>query len=145
MTRPDINDTLRDNGEDAVRERQARAKPFDPNEDDNQSKPNGAGSPKQEHTDEAEEPDTRPVIWLIKGQQPCAVDEATALLRDSGEIFERGGELVHVVGQKVEACNDDWLIWSPNWLPSARPTNHSQNDGSATPLEGQQGLLLVKR
>lgn len=30
-------------------------------------------------------------------------------------------------------------------VPSARPTNNSQNDGSATPLEAQQGLLLVER
>jgi hypothetical protein len=62
-------------------------------------------------SDETEEPDdSRPIIWLIKGEQPRAVDETTALLRDSGEIFERGGELVHVVGQKVEGCNDEWLL-----------------------------------
>jgi 5S rRNA maturation endonuclease (ribonuclease M5) len=67
-------------------------------------------TPKPVPSGEAEPQDDRPTIWLIKGEQPRAVDEATALLSDSGEIFERGGELVHVVGHKVEACNDEWLI-----------------------------------
>src|SRR5262249_22031036 len=49
-------------------------------------------------------------IHLATGEQPRVVDEALAVIRGRGEVFERGGELVRVTEDGIAAMADEWLL-----------------------------------
>jgi Toprim domain-containing protein len=51
-----------------------------------------------------------PEIRLVTGERARATDEAIAILRDRGDIFERSGELVRVAGDGIEPVTDEWLL-----------------------------------
>ena len=47
-------------------------------------------------------------ILLKKGERPQALDAALALIRDRGELYERGGELVRIAGESIVPVSDHW-------------------------------------
>lgn len=49
-------------------------------------------------------------IRLVTGEQPRVVDEALALLRDRGEVYERGGEMVRLTRDGLAPVADEWLL-----------------------------------
>ena len=49
-------------------------------------------------------------IRLARGERARVTDEALAVLRKRGDLFERGGELVRVAAGGVEPVADDWLL-----------------------------------
>jgi len=49
-------------------------------------------------------------IRLVRGERARVTDEATAILRERGDIFERGGELVRIAADGIEPVADDWLL-----------------------------------
>jgi hypothetical protein len=51
-----------------------------------------------------------PRIRLVRGERARVTDEAAALLRERGDIFERGGELVRIAADGIEPVADDWLL-----------------------------------
>ena len=51
-----------------------------------------------------------PRIRLVRGERARVTDEAAELLRNRGDIFERGGELVRVAADGIEPVTDDWLM-----------------------------------
>ena len=48
-------------------------------------------------------------ITLRIGERPRALDDALAVIRDRGELFERGGEMVRAPGDSIRPVNDPWL------------------------------------
>ena len=48
-------------------------------------------------------------IILQKGERPRALDAALAVIRERGELCERGGEMVRVAGDTIEPVTDHWL------------------------------------
>ena len=51
-----------------------------------------------------------PDIRLVTGERARATDEALAILRKRGDIYERSGELIRVAGGRIEPVADDWLL-----------------------------------
>ena len=49
-------------------------------------------------------------IRLVRGERARVTDEAAAILRERGDIFERGGELVRIAANGIEPVADDWLL-----------------------------------
>lgn len=49
-------------------------------------------------------------IHLAAGEQPRVVDEALAVLRGKGEVFERGGELVRLDDGGITPVSDEWIL-----------------------------------
>ena len=48
-------------------------------------------------------------ITLQTGERPRALDEALAVIRGRGELFERGGEMVRIADDSIRPVNDPWL------------------------------------
>jgi hypothetical protein len=65
--------------------------------------PTGLGTPKTPKTPKG-------AIRLARGERARVTDEALAVLRKRGDLFERGGELVRVALAGVEPVADDWLL-----------------------------------
>jgi len=71
-----------------------------------ESGPGAAETPKSPQTPNS----GTPRIRLVRGERARIADEAAAILRMRGDIFERGGELVRVVASGIEPVTDDWLM-----------------------------------
>jgi hypothetical protein len=51
----------------------------------------------------------RAEIDLRAGERPAATDEAIAILRQTGGLYERSGELVRIVGSQILPVDECWL------------------------------------
>jgi hypothetical protein len=71
-----------------------------------QKKPRGAKTPKSPKTPNPDATEIR----LARGERARVTDEALAVIRKRGDLFERGGELVRVALGGVEPVADDWLL-----------------------------------
>lgn len=50
-----------------------------------------------------------PEIVLRTGERPRVLDMALSVIRDRGDLYERGGEMVRVAGDVIRPVNDLWL------------------------------------
>src|SRR5262245_45214077 len=70
---------------------------------DHEKKPAGEQTPKTPKTPKG-------AIRLARGERARVTDEAMAVLRTRGDLFERGGEMVRVALGGVEPVTEDWLL-----------------------------------
>jgi hypothetical protein len=61
-----------------------------------------------ESKSETEGPE-RAEIDLRAGERPAATDEAISILRQTGGLYERSGELVRIVGSQILPVDECWL------------------------------------
>ena len=48
-------------------------------------------------------------IILKKGERPRVLDAALAVIRERGDLYERGGEMVRLAGDTIRPVTDPWL------------------------------------
>ena len=48
-------------------------------------------------------------IILKKGERPRVLDAALAVIRERGDLYERGGEMVRLAGDTLRPVTDPWL------------------------------------
>lgn len=48
-------------------------------------------------------------LTIATGERPRVLDGSLAVIRERGELFERGGQMVRVAGGSIRVVDDHWL------------------------------------